>query len=68
MLDGKNLAIEHLKKQYADAIARADALHTLAAAQGNEVQAAEYRRSAGFEMDKARGYLKQAEILTKTDQ
>ncbi len=68
MLGRKNLAIEHLKKQYANAIARADALQVLAvAAQPTEEQATEFKRLAGFEMDKARGYLKHAEILAKTD-
>jgi hypothetical protein len=59
MTDGKERAIEELKKQCREAIDRADTFRA---------QAVEYIRSARFEIDKAKGYLKQVDVLAKEEE
>ena len=54
MTDGKERAIEELRNACQEATARADAFLA---------QAVEYISAARFEAEKAKGYLKQAEIL-----
>ncbi len=67
MLNGKERAIDDLKKQYREAMTRADGLRMTATAQPTREQSAEYIRQAKSEQDKAMGYLKLAEILARTD-
>jgi hypothetical protein len=67
MLDGKERAIEDLQKQFREAMIRAGGLRTNATTQPTREQSAECIRQAKVEQDKAMGYLKQAEILARTD-
>ncbi len=59
MTDGKECAIKAMMKQCREAIVRARTFRA---------EAAEYTRLARYELDKATGYLKQAEILARTNQ
>ena len=59
MTDGEKRAIKALMKQCREAIGRARTFRA---------EATEYTRLACYELDKATGYLKQAEILARTNQ
>lgn len=67
MFDGKHRAIEELTDQYRKAMSRATSLRSSAVGHSRTEQANEYIRQAQFEEDKARGYLKHAEILAELD-
>jgi hypothetical protein len=66
MLSGKELAIQELLKNCQEALTRAKELRKIATLQSTAGEAVRYLQQARFEMDKARGYLKQAAILEKT--
>jgi hypothetical protein len=67
MPNGKQEAIRQLKKQFWEATAKADALRNLAATQRNEQDSAHFIQRAQLEEDKAKGILKQIEILEKSE-
>lgn len=67
MLSGKDWAIREMMKSCREALSSAKLFRKIAAKQATADQAAEYRRQARFEIDKARGYLRQADFLRKTE-
>lgn len=67
MSNNKHEIIEALKKQFWETMAKAEALRHLAATQRTEEDADRFIQRAEAEEAKAKGYLKQAEILEKVD-
>lgn len=67
MLQDKHEAIEELKRQFWETMAKAEALRHLAATQRTAEEADRFVKRAEAEEAKAKGYLKQAEILEKAD-
>jgi hypothetical protein len=57
--------VEYLRRQFRDALDRADAWKKRAAAQPSKELADEYSRQAHWEEDKAKGYLNQAKSLAQ---
>jgi hypothetical protein len=57
--------VEYLRRQFRNALDRADALKKRAAAQPSKELADEYSLQAHWEEDKAKGYLNQAKSLAQ---
>ena len=67
MADSKHEAIQKLKKQFWETLAKADALRNIAATQRNQEDAARFIQRAEAEEEKARGYLQQIEALEESE-
>ena len=67
MSHGKHETIEELKRQFWETMAKAEALRHLAATQHTEEDADRFIKRAEAEEAKAKGYLKQAQILEQAD-
>ena len=66
MLNARELAIRDLEKNYRDALRRAKAWRQAASVKITEERRA-FHEQARFEMNKARGYLRQARFLRKSE-
>jgi hypothetical protein len=64
--DDKQDAIQQLKKQFWETMSKAEALRNIAATQHGEEDAARFIRRAEAEEDRAKGFLREAEILEKS--
>ncbi len=67
MSDGKKEAIDQLKRQFWDTMARADALRNVAATLRSEEQGVRFIQRAETEEKKAKEFLRQAESFAKSD-
>ena len=67
MPDGRQETIRRLKQFFWQTMAKAEALRNVAATQRNEQDSARFLQKAQAEEEKAKDYLKQAEILEQSD-
>ena len=67
MADGKHQTFQELKKQFWETTAKADELRNIAATQRKKEDAERFAKRAEVEEEKARGYLKQIEILERAE-